>query len=188
MKYYETVLVLKEPFENRNRIHKSLEKLVQDSFFKGAVEVLRHADSAPRYRFIAQPHESGTLCVVRSRLPLGLPGEAAKAFHHDESKPFEFKALMCLNRKRGSKLIFDPSSYDDLVESHLERHGIIDAGVFVDDAIKYPLNKGRDKFFLMGAWVTVNANATKEQAYSLMIDGIGIKSVYGFGLVFPETR
>lgn len=185
MKYYESLIPLNTPFEERNSIHRVLDKKIRDSFFRGEASPLRQANIKPRYRFAVLPTAKDTVaCVVRSEIPLGLPGEQEKDFVFHGGQPFDFRTFMCLNTKQGSKLVYNPDNFEALVEKKLERFGIEKPGLFIDTPIKIPVQKGRHHFFLVGAWVDVSAFIEKEQAFRLMVEGVGIKAVYGFGLVF----
>ncbi len=187
--YYETMVILKADLNNLDTIHKQLDEKIRESFLgKLANSDLRHqAGAVPPYRYYPGEYTDGdVLCLVRSEIPLRLKGERKLTFNFNGGE-FKFKTFMCLNRKQGSKLTF--ASREDIesvtITPKLLAQGIDKVSSISVDEYKrgYVKKNGNTKFFFMGAMVEVKCQVAKETAYSLFINGLGIKAVYGYGLI-----
>ena len=192
MNYYESILVLGVPHEERYRLHCRVEGLVRDSFLgKSKSSELRHEkEVVPAYCYMTSPRDEDTsILVVRSASPIGIGTEKQKSFAFQVGQRIRLKFLCCTETNRNTAGTTRCWSGDELVEN-MAKPRLLKAGFDVESVKisgfdRFNVNKKEHKsWFLQGAHVdAIVIVRDPVEAEKAVVNGISKKRSFGFGLV-----
>jgi|GEM_PF-5966742 hypothetical protein len=145
----------------------------------------------PSYRFYVVEAQGGesSVIVTRSSEPLGLPREKSFEFDHNDGDTLVVEGLVSVN----TKIEDDVYAYDTLsahehrFKSAFDAIGLTDIGildVIITGSETFSVRKPGGKTFTLAAVrLDLTIKCTKQQAYSLYVDGMGGESEFGLGML-----